>query len=96
MVAAFLLTLIQSGLTLLTPYLIKVAIDQYITPGDLPGLARISVILAIAFVLLFAVSSIQNYTLAWVGQRVLATLRGDLFKHLQRLPLGTMTATSPG
>jgi len=67
MVAAFLLTLIQSGLTLLTPYLIKVAIDQYITPGDLPGLARISVILAIAFVLLFAVSSIQNYTLAWVG-----------------------------
>jgi len=88
MVAAFLLTLIQSGLTLLTPYLIKVAIDQYITPGDLPGLARISVILAIAFVLLFAVSSIQNYTLAWVGQRVLATLRGDLFKHLQRLPLG--------
>jgi len=88
MVAAFLLTLIQSGLTLLTPYLIKVAIDQYITPGDLPGLARVSVILAIAFVLLFAVSSIQNYTLAWVGQRVLATLRGDLFKHLQRLSLG--------
>lgn len=88
MVAAFLLTLVQSALTLLTPYLIKVAIDQYITPGDLPGLARISIILAITFVLLFAVSSIQNYTLAWVGQRVLATLRGDLFKHLQRLPLG--------
>jgi ABC-type multidrug transport system fused ATPase/permease subunit len=88
MVGAFLLTLVQSALTLLTPYLIKVAIDQYITPGDLPGLGRISIILALAFALLFAVSAVQNYSLAWVGQRVLATLRGDLFRHLQRLPLG--------
>jgi len=87
MFVAFLLTLVQSGLTLLTPYLIKVAIDQYITPGDLVGLGRISVSIAIAFALLFAVSSIQSYLLAWVGQRVLATLRGDLFRHLQRLPL---------
>jgi ABC-type multidrug transport system fused ATPase/permease subunit len=87
MFVAFLLTLVQSGLTLLTPYLIKVAIDQYITPGDLVGLGRISVLIALAFALLFVVSSIQNYSLAWVGQRVLATLRGDLFRHLQRLPL---------
>jgi len=85
MFVAFLLTLVQSGLTLLTPYLIKVAIDQYITPGDLVGLGRISVLIALAFALLFVVSSIQNYSLAWVGQRVLATLRGDLFRHLQRL-----------
>ena len=88
MVGAFLLTLTQSGLTLLTPYLIKVAIDQYITPGDLPGLGRISIVLAITFVLLFVISSIQSYILSWIGQRVLATLRGDLFRHLQRLPLG--------
>ena len=88
MFGAFLLTLVQSGLTLLSPYLIKVAIDQYITKGDLTGLVRIAVLLAITFVLLFAVTSLQSYTLAWIGQRVLSTLRGDLFRHLQRLPLG--------
>lgn len=88
MFGAFILTLVQSGLTLLTPYLIKVAIDQYITKGDLPGLVRIAVMLAIAFVLLFVVTSLQSYTLAWIGQRVLSTLRGDLFRQLQRLPLG--------
>lgn len=88
MFGAFLLTLVQSGLTLLSPYLIKVAIDQYITKGDLPGLVRIAILLAITFVLLFAVTSLQSYTLAWIGQRVLSTLRGDLFRHLQRLPLG--------
>ena len=88
MLGAFLLTLVQSGLTLLTPYLIKVAIDQNITQGDMAGLVKIAVLLAISFVLLFAVTTLQSYTLAWIGQRVLATLRGDLFRHLQRLPLG--------
>ncbi len=88
MFGAFLLTLVQSGLTLLTPYLIKVAIDQHITQGDFPGLVRIAIMLAITFVLLFAVTSLQSYSLAWIGQRVLSTLRGDLFRHLQQLPLG--------
>ncbi len=37
---------------------------------------------------LFFVSSGQRYLLSWVGQRVLATLRGDLFRHLQRLQVG--------
>lgn len=88
MFGAFLLTLVQSGLTLLTPYLIKVAIDQYITPKDQPGLVRIAILLAVSFVLLFAVSSVQSYTLTWVGQKVLANLRGDIFRHLQQLPQG--------
>jgi len=88
MIGAFILTLVQSGLTLLTPYLIKVAIDQYITPKDQPGLVRIATLLAVSFILLFAVSSVQSYALTWVGQKVLATLRGDIFRHLQQLPQG--------
>jgi len=88
MAGAFALTLAQSGLTLLSPYLIKVAIDQHITPGNWEGLLRIGVLLALSFIALFVVSSIQSYTLSWVGQKVLATLREDLFRHLQQLPLG--------
>ncbi len=88
MLAALALTLAESGLTLLTPYLVKVAIDQYITPGDLPGLNRIVVWIIAAFAGLFLVSAGQRYTLSWVGQRVLANLRSQLFHHLQRLHLG--------
>ena len=88
MLVAFFLTLFESGLTLLSPYLIKVAIDQYITPGNQPGLVNIALLIAASFVGLFVVSSTQGYLLSWVGQRVLATLRGDLFRHLQRLQLG--------
>ncbi|MEL7643645.1 MAG: ABC transporter ATP-binding protein, partial [bacterium] len=88
MAAALILTLLESGLTLLSPYLVKVAIDQYITPKNMQGLGNIALLITVSFIGLFFVSSGQRYLLSWVGQRVLATLRKDLFSHLQRLPLG--------
>jgi ABC-type multidrug transport system fused ATPase/permease subunit len=88
MLFAFLAMLVVSGLTLLTPYLLKIAIDQYITLGDRSGLMQISLLTAVAFFGLYAATAIQQYFLSWVGQRVLANLRSDLFHHLQRLSLG--------
>ena len=88
MLVAFLLTLLESGLTLLTPYLMKVAIDQFIIPGDFPGLVRIVIIIIVVFVGLYFVSAFQSYMVSWVGQRMLATVRSDLFRHLQRLQQG--------
>jgi ATP-binding cassette subfamily B multidrug efflux pump len=88
MALAFVLMFVESGLTLLSPYLLKVAIDQYITPGDLPGLSTIAVQLGGAFMATFVVSAGQSYLLSWVSLRVLANLRGQLFQHLQRLYLG--------
>ncbi len=88
MLFALLLTLLESGFTLLSPYLIKIAIDQYITPKNLQGLIGIALLIAGTFIGLFLVSSGQQYLLSWVGKRVLAKMRGDLFNHLQRLQLG--------
>ncbi len=88
MFIALLLTLIESGLTLLSPYLIKIAIDQYITPKDQQGLITIALLIAGTFIGLFFVSSGQQYLLSWVGKQVLAKMRGDLFNHLQKLQLG--------
>ncbi len=88
MVAAFLLTLIQSGLTLLTPYLIKNAIDLHITPKISAGLGLLTVQIGGSFLALFLVSSGQSYLLSWVGQRVLTKIRTDLFQYLQKLQLG--------
>lgn len=88
MTLAFVCMLAASGLTLLTPYLVKVAIDQHIAQGDIAGLNRVALLTALAFLGIFATSWAQRYLLAWVGQRVLATLRAQLFRHLQALPLG--------
>ncbi len=88
MIIAFVLMLVVTGLTLGIPLLLKVAIDRYIAAGDANGLARISVIMAVMFLALFGAAAGQRYLLSWVGQRVLATLRGQLMRHLQALSLG--------
>ena len=85
MTLALLLTLVTTGLTLLTPYLIgKVAIDRYIRSGDQEGLVRTSIQIAAAFLALYLTSSLQRYLVSWVGQRVLANLRSEMFAHLQK------------
>jgi len=88
MAAAFALMLAASALTLAAPYLVKVAIDQTIATGDMPGLTRVAGLLAGVFVGIYLTSSAQQYLLSWVGQRVLTTLRAQLFRHLQALSLG--------
>jgi ABC-type multidrug transport system fused ATPase/permease subunit len=85
---SFCTMLVASALTLAVPYLMKVAIDQYIARADAEGLTRIALSIAATFVGLYAATSIQQYQLSWVGQRALSNLRAEMFRHLQSLPLG--------
>ena len=85
MAAAFACMIGTTGLSLLAPLLIKIAIDGPIANGDVLGLMAITVALGAAFVGIYALSALQRYLLSWVGQRVLATLRAELHRHLQRL-----------
>ncbi len=88
MTLAAILVLISSALTLAAPYLIKVAIDQAIANRDVNALVQIALALAAVFVGNYAASAGMQYLLSWVGQHVLATLRAQLFRHLQELSLG--------
>ena len=87
MTLATLLMLLATGMTLLVPYLMKIAIDETIAQGDTDGLIRVAGYIAGSFVLLYVASAGQRYLLGWVGQRVLANLREHMFRHLQALPL---------
>ncbi|HSH01231.1 MAG TPA: ABC transporter ATP-binding protein, partial [Anaerolineae bacterium] len=87
MLAATLLMLVATGLTLWIPYLMKEAIDGPILSGDEAGLNRLAGLLAGAFILLYVAQAGQEYLLSWVGQRVLTNLRQALFEHLQALSL---------
>ncbi len=87
MASAFLLMLLETSMTLLTPYLFKVAVDSYIASGNAAGLNRIALALAGSFITLYLAIAGERYLLAWVSQHVLANLRSDLFRHLQRQSL---------
>ena len=57
MLLALLLVVITTALSLTIPYLIGVAIDDYIAAGDLPGLTRISLLIAAIYGALFATTA---------------------------------------
>ncbi|MCL5040672.1 MAG: ABC transporter ATP-binding protein/permease [Firmicutes bacterium] len=67
------------------PYLLKVAIDQYITRGDLAGVTRIALIYLGLFLLNWLATYSQTYIISWTGQSVIFSIRMGLFQHLQRL-----------
>src|SRR3954454_9485526 len=50
MAIAITLVIVSAALTLTVPYIIKVAIDQYIANSDLTGLTQIALLLAGVFV----------------------------------------------
>src|SRR5262249_30051855 len=67
------------------PYLVKVAIDEYMLPGNWQGLRLVAAAFAIVLALLFALRALEGYLLSVIGQRVMYDLRDIVFRHLLTL-----------
>jgi ABC-type multidrug transport system fused ATPase/permease subunit len=87
MILAVAAMLIFAVTSYVQPLLIGIAVSHFIAEGDLRGLN----FLGLAFVALVLVSwgaqYVQLATTGYAGQRVLYTLRRELFDHLQKLSL---------
>jgi len=77
---------ITSAFLLVQPYILKLAVDRYITRADPHGLAMAGLLYAGALIGEFAFFYWQFYSTMVVAQESLADLRRDLFTHLQELP----------
>lgn len=82
-----LLVIFTSIADLLGPYLMGLALDAYISKGDLPGLAQLLGWMALTYILASAGTWFQTYLMAGVAQRAVRDMREDLFARLQGLPL---------
>lgn len=77
---------VTAALALVQPYLLKVAIDDYVAVGDTAGLMWIGAAYALTLLGELALLYLQYYLTMVVAQRSLAALRLDLVTHMQRLP----------
>jgi ATP-binding cassette subfamily B protein len=84
---AILLTLLVSALAPLKPYLIKIAVDDYISFGDKQGLLNIIVLILAVLVLHGAIRFGLTFIMQWVGQNCLNDIRTQLYAHLQKLSM---------
>jgi len=86
-VIALLVIIGHSVLQLAQPYLMKLAIDQYIAAGDMAGLNRIALVFLFVLISAFVLEYVRTYTLQLTGQRIMFDLRMEIYSHLQRLDM---------
>ncbi|MDD2390941.1 MAG: ABC transporter ATP-binding protein [Desulfobacterales bacterium] len=91
-----LLVAAATGFELLGPYLMGVAIDEYIVTGNLRGLAFIVCIMILAYILGSGITLVQSLIMAEVSQDTVRHIRKDLFSHLQTLSLRFFDQSSHG
>jgi ATP-binding cassette, subfamily B, multidrug efflux pump len=84
---AFVTIIVSAVASLVQPYLIKVAIDRYITQRQLAGLDGLAALYLTVLVASFAAEYFQTWTLQLTGQRIMYDLRMAIYRHLQRLDL---------
>ena len=69
------------------PFLIGRAIDQFISAGDRAGLGQTMLLLLATYLVSLVTMAGQFYLMGWVGQKVLARMRNEIFAKMQALSL---------
>ncbi len=90
------LLLILSGLRLVGPYLLKIAIDESIPANDTDQLRTLTFLFVFVLFLQFVVGFLQTYATNWTGQRIMHDLRLQIFGRIQKLDIAYFDKNSTG
>ena len=86
MVLACLIMLVASGISLISPYLIRMAIDQAIPAANYNLLIKISVFLVVTTFFVRFLLAAKLRLMTRVAQKIIVTIRKEVFTKLQALP----------
>ena len=95
-IAVALFAILSSIFSTAQPYLIKVAIDDYITLKNYEGLLRITYILVALLCAEVLMQFLFSYYSNWLGQTVIRDIREKLFAHLLHLKMRYFDKSSIG
>lgn len=96
LITVFLAVVVYTVCYVLGPYLLGVAIDQYIIEGDLIGLAQIVGWMMLVFITMWIAGITSGRIMAQVAQKTLERMRKDLFGKMQQLSLNYYDQHSAG
>lgn len=93
---AFAAIIINSGLNLLGPLLIGIAIDKYVETKQMHGVLVYSGILLIVYIVALVANYLQTQLMGAIGQRMLYNLRNSVFNKIQELPVAFFNQNKAG
>lgn len=85
---AFLLLIVSTLLSLVTPIITKNAIDKYILGNNFSGLPKIALLLLLVTVFQSILSSFLRVLTEYISQNTVHHLRKTLYEHLNNLSIG--------
>lgn len=86
MAITILLTTIASALSMLTPRILMVILDDFIPGGKIKEIVLISLALLTIYLVISIVIKLKIAITSRLGQNIIYTIRSDIFNHLQELP----------
>ena len=96
MFAIALLVAASAMANIMGTYLLKPVINNYILPGDIPGLIRMIALMGLMYALGASACLAYNQLMVHMSQQVVSEIRSDLFEHTQKLPLSYFDAHTHG
>lgn len=73
--------------SIINPLLMEAAVDDYIAPGNLPGLYRLILIALLLNVIMVLFIKLRMYVMSKICNQILLTIRQELYSHIQTLDL---------
>ena len=95
-ILAFALVMVAAFLGPLRPYLVQIAIDDYIVPNQLDGMYVVIILLIGAAVLESVLGFVNSYFTQWIGQSAIYDVRVRVYRHIQRQSLSFFDRTPIG
>ncbi|MCS7257885.1 MAG: ABC transporter ATP-binding protein/permease [candidate division WOR-3 bacterium] len=90
------LLLVTTGLGVLSPLLLKRAIDVNLPQKDLRGLFYTTLVYLFLQVIIFVLNYRQRLLLGYVGEEATALIKENLYNHILRLPMKFFDKNPPG
>ncbi len=96
LVIIFLFCIITACISIFGTRMNGYIVDNFIQTGDILGLARICLIMAVVYLVGVLSTYFQNRWMIRIAQKVSMKIRDDLFKHVQKLSIPYFDSNSGG
>jgi len=96
LLVCLILSVITTAVSLVSPYMTKLLVDDVLPKGSKDGLTMCVLVLLCAYLIQYGIGAIRSYLLKVCGDRMVADLRNDVYKKAQQLPMRFYDRTSTG
>src|SRR5450830_1696357 len=79
--------LITAGLETAGPFILKIAIDKYLTPKNYNGFLYMVLLLGLTIFSQFGVRYVQQYLTEYMGEKMMFDLRMEIFSHIHKMEM---------